>query len=79
MVTIKCLDVHVLLNYIYIVHMWHSYMSNGHTMYARYIYTCIHQKNSAVQLTSVGLTHTYPNLSESVTEIPFLLDVFTFI
>lgn len=49
---------HVLLDHAHIVHTQHACTCNGRK-YSTYIYT--YQKNSAVQLTSVELTHAYLN------------------
>ena len=48
------------LDYAHSVHMQRVYVCTGHTIHI-YIYICIYQRNSTIQLTSVGLAHTRPN------------------
>ena len=54
---------HVLLDHMLIVRIWRMYTAIGRTIHT-YIY--IYHRNSAVELTSVGLTHARPNYTVDI-------------
>ena len=60
----KCLGVHMLLDHVHIVYTQHAYMCNGRrrlcTIQNKNINTYVCQKNSTVQLISVGIAHAHP-------------------
>ena len=59
------------LDHAYIVRIRRAYMCIGHT-YNTYKHINIYQRNSAVELTSVGLAHARPNKTFSKVRVSLI-------